>query len=80
MAAYLALPKGGVNGVMDWVLELRERFAITHTLVGLGVDGARVDEIAVAAEADPSTESNPMPVNAADMKTMFLNALDGRLS
>ncbi len=80
VAAYLALPKGGVNGVMDWVLELRERFAIPHTLVGLGVDGARVDEIAVAAEADPSTESNPMPVNAADMKTMFLNALDGRLS
>lgn len=79
LAAYLALPKGGVDGVMDWVLDLRERFGIPHTLAGLGVDDARVDEIAAAAEADPSTESNPMPVNAADMKAMFLAAVEGRV-
>jgi len=79
LSAYLALPKRGVDGVMDWVLELRERFAVPHTLAGLGVDDARVDEIAAAAEADPSTPSNPLPVDAAAMKSMFLAALTGRL-
>lgn len=79
LAAYLALPKGGVDGVMDWVMGLREQFKIPHTLAGLGVDGARIDEIAVAAEADPSTESNPMPVTRVDMKAMFLAALEGKV-
>lgn len=79
LAAYLALPKGGVDGVLDWILDLRERFHIPHTLAELGVDDARVDEIAAAAEKDPSTESNPMPVFAADMKAMFLAALEGRV-
>jgi len=80
LAAWLALPKGGVDGVLEWVLDLRQRFEIPHTLGGLGVDDARVDEIAAAAEADPSTESNPMPVGRADMKAMFLAALEGKLS
>lgn len=80
LAAYLALPRGGVDGVLEWVLDLRQRFEIPNTLGGLGIDDSRVDEIAAAAEADPSTESNPMPVGRADMKAMFLAALEGRLS
>jgi alcohol dehydrogenase class IV len=79
LAAYLALPKGGVDGVMNWVLELRERFQVPHTLAGLGIDDSRVDEIANAAESDPSTPSNPLPVDAAAMKAIFLDALAGRL-
>src|SRR3546814_7955365 len=58
LAAYLALPKGGVDGVLDWVLDLRQRFGIPHTLGGLGIDDARIDEIAAAAAADPSDRTS----------------------
>lgn len=79
LSAYLDLTKPGVDGVMDWVLDLRERFDIPHTLDGLGLDGGEVDAIADAAAADPSAPSNPVSLDAASLKRLYLDALEGRL-
>ena len=79
LAAYLDLPKPSFAAVMDWVLAFRRQLKIPHTLKELGVDGARADEIARMAEADPSTGGNPVKAGAAEMKAMFVNALEGRV-
>jgi alcohol dehydrogenase class IV len=79
LSAYLGLKTPGIDGVMEWILDLRKAFDIPHTARELGVDPDRVDEIAAAAEKDPSTGSNPKPMTAADMATVLRNALEGTL-
>jgi alcohol dehydrogenase class IV len=79
LAAYLDLPKPSFAAIMEWVLAFRRQLKIPHTLKELGVDGARADEIARMAEADPSTGGNPVRAGAAEMKAMFVNALEGHL-
>jgi len=79
LSAYLGLRKGGVDGVMEWIMDLRQQFNVPHTATELGVDPDRVDEIAAAAERDPSTGSNPKAMTATDMAAVLRNALDGTL-
>src|SRR3546814_11553003 len=53
LAAWLGLKNPSFNAVQDWVLALREELKIPAKLDGLGVDGARIDEIAAMAAEDP---------------------------
>lgn len=77
LAAWLELPNPSFAAVMDWILEMRSQFKIPETLAGLGIDDSRTDEIADMAAADPSTPTNPIQAGAAEMKQIFLNALNG---
>ncbi len=77
LAAWLELPNPSFSAVMDWVLGLRSEFNIPATLAGLGIDDSRVDEIAEMAAVDPSTPTNAIQVGPAEMKKIFLSALNG---
>ena len=55
------------------------RPASSYTLAEIGVDPARVDELATMAAADPCAGENPVPAGAAEMAAMYAAALDGRL-
>ena len=79
LASFIGLAKGGFTGVMDWVLEMRSDFKVAHTGRDLGVDENRIDELSEMAANDPTAGGNPIPVNAADMKAMYMAAMDGRL-
>ena len=79
LAAYLGLADPSFDAVMRWVLDLRAAIGIPHTLRELGVDDSRADELAAMAEVDPPAASNPVPVEAAALKSILLDALDGRL-
>lgn len=79
MARYLDLPEPTFDAVMGWVLTLREELAIPHTLADLGVDPARIDELAEMAERDPTAPENPVPVGVPELKQMFENAYNGVL-
>jgi len=65
--------------MMDWVLRLREDVGVPHTLAGLNVDGARIDEIAAAAEVDPTASGNPVKFDRAAARHVFTAALEGKL-
>ncbi len=77
LAAYLDLKNPSFEGVMQWVLQLREQFEIPHTLGTLGIDESRADEIAAMAAADSTAPTNPIPLTAKETKQIFLNALKG---
>jgi len=79
LAAWLGLKNPSFNAVQDWVLALREELKIPAKLDGLGVDGARIDEIAAMAAEDPTAPTNPVPAGVPEMRKMFAAALEGRL-
>ncbi|MBV1703239.1 MAG: iron-containing alcohol dehydrogenase [Hyphomicrobiales bacterium] len=79
LAAWLDLKNHGNAGMIDWVLRLREEIGVPHTLAGLKVDGARIDEIAAAAEVDPTAGGNPVKFDRDAARRVFTAAIEGKL-
>ncbi len=79
LAAWLDLPNPSFQAIMDWVIALRAELEIPHTLKGLGVDDTRLDELSRMAAEDPTAPGNPIAVGPAELKTMYLAALEGRV-
>jgi alcohol dehydrogenase class IV len=79
LAMWLGLNTHGTAGIIDWVLRLREDIGVPHTLAGLKVDGWRVDEVAAAAEVDPTASGNPIKFDRGAARKVFAAALDGKL-
>lgn len=79
LAAYIGLQRPGFDAFLDWVLELRSRIGIVHTLAELKIPETHIATLAAQAELDPSTAGNPIAVKAADFEVMFRNAIRGRL-
>jgi alcohol dehydrogenase class IV len=79
LAAYIGLQRPGFDSFLDWVLELRNRIGIVHTLAELKIPESHIGELAAQAELDPSTPGNPIAVKAADFEVMFRNAIRGTL-
>ena len=72
--------EGGFDGFQKWILELRREIGVPHTLKELGVpDTSKVDIIAKMAVVDPSTGTNPVTLDEAGAKAIFLAAFEGKL-
>jgi alcohol dehydrogenase class IV len=79
IARALALPRGGFDGLLAWVLELRRGLGIPHTLADIGVNADQASLIGSEAAIDPSAAGNPIPVDAAALEKIFRAAVAGRL-
>ena len=79
LAAWLDLANPSFQAVMDWVLQLRKEIEIPHTLRQLGVGSDKLDELSEMAAVDPTAGGNPIPAGPAEMKAMFISAIEGRL-
>jgi alcohol dehydrogenase len=79
LARYLDLPGQKAESVIDWVLALRKRIGIPHTLKEIGVDTDMIAKAAPMAEHDPSTGGNPVPLKAADYEKLYARAIAGTL-
>ena len=79
LAAWLELPDPSFEAVQNWVLALRQELGIPHTLKDIGVGDDRIDQLAEMAEVDPAGGGNPVPLDAANLKTMCLAAQQGVL-
>ncbi|MFL6551328.1 MAG: iron-containing alcohol dehydrogenase [Povalibacter sp.] len=80
LAAYLGLRKQSFDGVLEWILELRERIAIPATLTDLGMRPEHVEKFAPQAFEDPSTSGNPVPMTVESFGALYRNCLEGRLN
>lgn len=76
LSAWLGLAPS-YDAFKDWLLALRKEIGIPHTLAGLGVDDARIEEIAAMAIVDPTAGGNPLPLTTDAAKTIFRAALAG---
>jgi alcohol dehydrogenase class IV len=79
LAGYIGLEDASFDGFLGWIVELRRRLAIPHTLAELGVSAAEVERIAIMAETDPSAGGNPLPFDSAAARAVLEAALAGRV-
>lgn len=75
----LALPRAGFPGVLSWLLDLRTRLQIPHTLADLAIPEADLDSIATSAARDPSAPGNPRPLDVPALKSILDASWAGRL-
>ena len=69
-AAYLGVA-GGYDGFYDWTMSLREALSIPPSLSALGVDRARLDEMAAMAIVDPTAGGNPVELTLDLAKELY---------
>jgi alcohol dehydrogenase class IV len=79
LAAYLGLRNTSFDGVLAWILELRQEIGIPHTLADLGVEERHADQFAPQAFDDPSTGGNPRPMTQQDFSVLYRHCIQGRL-
>jgi alcohol dehydrogenase class IV len=85
IARYLDLKRSGLDGLVDWVLELRKAIGIPHSLAdlklapGRKIEAERFDELAAMAAADPTAGSNPVKVGPGELKRLYQDAMAGRV-
>ena len=79
LARYLGLANASFDGVLQWVLGLREQIGIPATLHDIDVREEYVARLAPMAEADPSSATNPVPLTVRNLEKLFLSAIRGTM-
>jgi alcohol dehydrogenase class IV len=78
LARVLDLPKPGTDGVLDWLLRLREEVGMPHALAGeSGADASIARRIAEMGMNDPSLGGNPRAATVDDLEKVMRAALAG---
>jgi hypothetical protein len=80
LAAYIGLRKATYAAFVDWILELRETIGIPPALSALGLKEEHAAQFAPQALVDPSTPSNPLPMDRAAFEQLYLHAIRGELT
>ncbi|WP_169546016.1 iron-containing alcohol dehydrogenase [Sneathiella aquimaris] len=80
LAAYVGLENASFDGVLNWVLDLRQELKIPNDLGALNIDDAKADLVGRMATEDPSAGGNPIQLSADEYKDVFLKAVKGDLS
>lgn len=79
LARYLDLPNPSFEAVLRWIVELRQRIGIPHSLAELGVKEHHAQEFAPLALDDPSTGGNPVTMDEGKYVELYVQATRGRL-
>ena len=79
LARYLDLPNPSADAVISWVLELRKRIGIPHTLADLGVDATHINQFSAMALIDPSTATNPVTMTQTGFEELYDTSISGSI-
>ena len=79
LSQYLNLKKQSFDGFMSWILDLREKLSIPHTLKDLINDDSKLSEMSIMAKNDPSTGGNPLPLDSSDFLNLYQDSYNGIL-
>ncbi|HIP62012.1 MAG TPA: iron-containing alcohol dehydrogenase [Sulfurovum sp.] len=77
---FLDIDNPSTDSFIDFVLDLREKLEIPHTLQKANIPNDRAKEIGKLAFKDPSTPSNAMQIDAKDLEELFVSAYSGKLN
>ena len=78
LAAYLGLAPS-FPAFLDFVLRLRQKIGVPHSLRDFGVDGSNFDLMARMAPQDPTAGGNPVPLDEAAARRLYESAFEGRV-
>ena len=79
LARYLNLGDGEFLDFLRWVLKIRDRIGIPHTLETIGMTDAHCAQLAPMALADAAAGGNPIPLTLESLESLYRNALTGNL-
>ena len=79
LSRYIDLDNQTFDGFMNWVLDLRKKLSIPHTLKELIKDDAKFEEMSQMAKDDPSTGGNPIPLEVSDFYNLYKDSYLGNL-
>lgn len=77
LARVLCLPKSGFVAVLDWVLALRERIRIPHSLSKIGIGDAEAERVGRMSFNDGCSQTNPVRHTAEGYAGIFRQAVRG---
>lgn len=79
-ARYIGLENQSHSGLIDWVMGLRDKLEIPHTLQeGTKMVQDDIATLAPMAVVDPSSGTNPVPVTLESAEQLYLKAFEGKL-
>ncbi|WP_024303492.1 iron-containing alcohol dehydrogenase [Pseudogulbenkiania sp. MAI-1] len=78
-ASYIGLADASFDGFLAWIVALRAKLGIAHTLSETGIGIEHAEQIGHEAKQDPSDGGNPLPLSADDYADIFRAACEGRL-
>lgn len=76
---YMGLDETGFDGFMHWVLQMREKLNIPHSLAAINIDDSKAAAVGIMATQDPSAGGNPIQFSAGQYQRIFTDAVKGRL-
>ncbi len=79
IAHVLNLADASFDAMLAWVVAFRRTLGIPGSLREMNVSDDRAEEIGRMAAQDPSGATNPLPLDAAILTSIFRNAVAGRL-
>ncbi len=79
LTQYMGLNEIGFDGFMNWVLQMREKLHIPHSLAEIGIDDEKAEAIGRMAVEDPSSGGNPISFEASQYQQIFRDAVRGKL-
>jgi len=79
LSRYLNLKDSSFDGFMNWILELRIKLSIPHTLKELINDESQIKKMSIMAKEDPSTAGNPVKLEVSDFEELYRNSFHGTL-
>ena len=79
LSRYLNLDNQTFDGFMNWILDLRNKLSIPHTLRELIEDDSKFEEMSKMAKDDPSTAGNPISLEVSDFYNLYKDSYTGKL-
>jgi len=79
LSRYINLPNSNFDEFMNWILDLRKKLGIPHTLKKLINDDSKFEKMSVMALKDPSAGGNPVKLTSNDFLQLYKNSYDGIL-
>ncbi|MFW6333425.1 MAG: iron-containing alcohol dehydrogenase, partial [Thermodesulfobacteriota bacterium] len=79
LARSIDLPQHSFDGLLDWIVTLRNDLGMPISLSAVGVRESDIPDITRMALADANMATNPIPVNEEKLQKLLRKALSGRL-
>lgn len=77
VATCIGLEDNSFDGFIAWIIDLRQRLNIPHSLSEIGITAESSERIGEMAAVDPSAGGNPIPLTADDYGILFSTAVAG---
>ena len=70
--------KGGFDGIVQWVIDLKKEMETPETLKEMGVQPGDEVKLAPLAQEDPSTGGNPLEMTEDKFQELIANCISGK--